>query len=301
MVAHVTAALRATAAPGIAYASADRRRPEFPSSSLPERKGGLRWKLPPRFNGQPGSLEHAVPGAPGFRWSSAVEFRERLSSAGATDPGCSRLQDLDWGGITLEVIGPLLAPLAFEGPSAFVPPTLAEARALCRAAFGRIPERIASGFGAWLADCLWTEISVQAGTADETVQFTVVPNRSYRALAILAQAAKPLGAQEWEDDPVHCNATFTGDAYESLVGLWYLEGEHDLIRGLMLALINIDQPECRSWSPQNAEGIPQRPACTFRLREERASPYAVWCHEHFAITNKYRAGELPHPDGAPAG
>eukprot|EP00972_Heterocapsa_arctica_P098980 14606472-Heterocapsa_arctica.AAC.1 len=80
MVAHVTAALRAPAAPGIAYASGDRRRPEFPSSSRPERAGGLRWKPPARFNGQPGSLELAVPGLQGFRWSSAVEFRERLTA-----------------------------------------------------------------------------------------------------------------------------------------------------------------------------------------------------------------------------
>eukprot|EP00972_Heterocapsa_arctica_P101889 15011183-Heterocapsa_arctica.AAC.1 len=61
--------------------------------------------------------------------------------------------------MTLEVLGPLLPPGGFEGPSNFIVPTLAEARARCKAILGHIPENVASGFGAWLADCVWTEIS----------------------------------------------------------------------------------------------------------------------------------------------
>eukprot|EP00972_Heterocapsa_arctica_P035182 5179156-Heterocapsa_arctica.AAC.1 len=60
--------------------------------------------------------------------------------------------------MTLHVLRDLIAPGGFSAPSTFLAPTLRQARSACMEAFGGIPEKEASGFGAWLADCLWTEV-----------------------------------------------------------------------------------------------------------------------------------------------
>eukprot|EP00972_Heterocapsa_arctica_P105381 15528754-Heterocapsa_arctica.AAC.1 len=65
--------------------------------------------------------------------------------------------------MVLRILQPLLDRGDFELPSTFLAPRLSQARAACTEAFGRIPERELSGFGAWLGDCLWTEIGIRAG------------------------------------------------------------------------------------------------------------------------------------------
>eukprot|EP00972_Heterocapsa_arctica_P104266 15368279-Heterocapsa_arctica.AAC.1 len=66
----------------------------------------------------------------------------------------------------------LIAPGGFSTRSTFLAPTLRQARAACMEAFGTIPERESSGFGAWLADCLWTEVCIRAGTTKKTAEYT---------------------------------------------------------------------------------------------------------------------------------
>eukprot|EP00972_Heterocapsa_arctica_P100896 14872938-Heterocapsa_arctica.AAC.1 len=67
-----------------------------------------------------------------------------------------------------------------------------------------------------------------------------------------------------EHDPEYCNATKTGNAYESLIGLWYLEGKIDSIRSFMLTIMAIDQPESKEWTPAD------RHKCVFPLRGSQA-------------------------------
>eukprot|EP00972_Heterocapsa_arctica_P024579 3624362-Heterocapsa_arctica.AAC.1 len=132
----------------------DGERPRYPSSSARDRADGLLWNIPPSFTKQPGLLNGCVPGLPTFGWSTALAFRERLASSGGEDARCIRLQDLDWGHITLEILGPLIQRAGFDGPSTFIVPTLAETRAMCMTALGHIPESssASAGFGSWLAD-----------------------------------------------------------------------------------------------------------------------------------------------------
>eukprot|EP00972_Heterocapsa_arctica_P045857 6768101-Heterocapsa_arctica.AAC.1 len=69
----------------------------------------------------------------------------------------------------------------------------------------------------------------------------------------------------------------------------------------MLSLIATDLPECKSWAPHDENGKAQRHACVFTLRGKRALPYTYWCHQYYARQGKYGEGDLPHPEGAPAG
>eukprot|EP00972_Heterocapsa_arctica_P027303 4013284-Heterocapsa_arctica.AAC.1 len=62
--------------------------------------------------------------------------RHALAPYGAESEHCVRLQDLDWGLITLHVVRNLIAPGGFSARSTFLAPTLRQARAACMEAFG---------------------------------------------------------------------------------------------------------------------------------------------------------------------
>eukprot|EP00972_Heterocapsa_arctica_P056073 8270741-Heterocapsa_arctica.AAC.1 len=72
-------------------------------------------------------------------------------------------------------------------------------------AFGRVPERSGSGFGAWLADSIWTEVRIRAGATKPYPEYTVLYNEGYKALAYLAQEksdrAFPVLNRESSDHP----------------------------------------------------------------------------------------------------
>eukprot|EP00972_Heterocapsa_arctica_P001055 149292-Heterocapsa_arctica.AAC.1 len=57
--------------------------------------------------------------------------------------------------------------------------------------------------------------------------------------------------------------------------------------------MSTDQPEAKDWTPLDDKGRTRLPTRVFRLREEQATPFAHWSHQHFAAGSGYSPGEFP--------
>ena len=119
-----------------------------------------------------------------------------------------------------------------------------QARELLLIRYGRLPEgRGEEAFGPTLADYIFAEISIRAGACGDEAHYKVIDNGLWHLLGQYAEP--PPGAHSFAYLPPNNTPgrRQTGNVYEALVGLCWLECRtHELV-DLFLTLMDLDQIE----------------------------------------------------------
>ena len=148
---------------------------------------GMYWNRPDPADTQGGPLWSAAPGAPGTKWQPLdptqgrnSAFVDRLQDYGGHQ--VQRFLDLDWVKIVHTVTGGIFPQGDSKGAlheiqRPALPLSYGRARDYFMRQYGQVTEgRGKESLGSTLADYIWTEISLRAGTCTSPTHYKAIGN-----------------------------------------------------------------------------------------------------------------------------
>ena len=197
---------------------------------------GMAWIRPVPADTHGGPLWSAAPVAPGSRWGPLrlspgrnFDFVNKLQDYGSLQ--VQRFLDIDWPKVVHSVTEEIFPQEGEQGallsrPSPTTPIGYGQAREFFLLQYGRLLEgRGSEAFGSTLADYIFTEISARAGTCGDNAHYKVVDNGLWYFLGQYAEPSPGSHSYAYFPPDNTAGRNQTGNVYEALVGLYWLEGE----------------------------------------------------------------------------
>ena len=281
----------------------------------------MAWIRPDPADTHGNPLRSAAPGAPGSRWEPLrptpglnSDFVNKLQNYGPLR--VQKFLDIDWPKVVHSVTKEIFTQEGQEGalssrPSPTTPIGYGQAKELLFLQYGRLPEgRGKEAFGSTLADYIFTGISARAHTGGDNAHYKVVDNGLWYLLGQYAGPSPGSHSYAYLPPDNAAGRNQTGNVYEALVGLYWLEGQTQALVDLFLTLMDLDQIEYAHWSTpdrKNSTGS-LRGAHTLRCsrfafaRAGRTFGYANGCPSPLGMSRGQTQGMVDAgPGGVPVG